>query len=97
MFLKNSFNSLQFYIFINYFFKVSHYKLIYLQTRRISVLGKYPAEKLRVVTNIHTPAEVMELTLYPGDIVAIIKEHDPLGRSDRWFVDDGGKLIIILI
>ncbi|XP_069947710.1 dynamin-binding protein-like isoform X2 [Cherax quadricarinatus] len=53
------------------------------------VLGSYPAEIIYVVTEVHTPSEVMELTLYPGDHVALLKNKDPLGRCDRWFVDDG--------
>nr|XP_045603255.1 dynamin-binding protein-like isoform X1 [Procambarus clarkii] len=53
------------------------------------VLSSYPAELIYVVTEVHTPAEVMELTLYPGDHVALLKNKDPLGRSDRWSVDDG--------
>ncbi|XP_071537624.1 uncharacterized protein [Panulirus ornatus] len=53
------------------------------------VLHSYPAEVIYVVTEVHTPAEVMELTLYPGDHVALLKNKDPLGRSDRWFIDDG--------
>lgn len=53
------------------------------------VLSKYPADVIYVVAEVHTPGEVMELTLYPGDHVALLKNKDPLGKSDRWFVDDG--------
>ncbi|KAG7175114.1 Dynamin-binding protein-like [Homarus americanus] len=45
------------------------------------VLGSYPVELIYVVTEVHTPAEVMELTLYPGDHVALLKNKDPLGRA----------------
>lgn len=54
-------------------------------------MGQYPGEMVYVVREVHTPAEVMELTLYPGDHVALLKNKDPLGRTDRWFVDDGGE------
>ncbi|XP_068200932.1 dynamin-binding protein-like [Palaemon carinicauda] len=53
------------------------------------VLSKYPSDVIYVVAEVHTPGEVMELTLYPGDHVALLKNKDPLGKSDRWFVDDG--------
>lgn len=55
------------------------------------MLNSYPADVIYIVTEVHTPAEVMELTLYPGDHVALLKNKDPLGRTDRWFIDDGGK------
>lgn len=60
------------------------------QGTKKKVLNLYPSEVIYVVTEVHTPAEVMELTLYPGDHVALLKNKDPLGRTDRWFVDDGG-------
>ncbi|CAL4065674.1 unnamed protein product, partial [Meganyctiphanes norvegica] len=56
---------------------------------RTAVLNQYPTDKIFVVKEVHTPGEVMELTLYPGDLVAVIKTKDPLGKDDRWFVDDG--------
>lgn len=60
------------------------------QATKRKVLSSYQPEVIYVVTEVHTPAEVMELTLYPGDHVALLKNKDPLGRTDRWFVDDGG-------
>ncbi|XP_063874664.1 dynamin-binding protein-like isoform X1 [Scylla paramamosain] len=59
------------------------------ETTKTKVVGQYPGELVYVVREVHTPAEVMELTLYPGDHVALLKNKDPLGRMDRWFVDDG--------
>lgn len=59
------------------------------EAARTKVVGQYPGEMVYVVREVHTPAEVMELTLYPGDHVALLKNKDPLGRTDRWFVDDG--------
>lgn len=59
------------------------------EATRKKVLSSYPANLIYVVTEVHTPAEVMELTLYPGDHVALLKNKDPLGRTDRWFIDDG--------
>lgn len=59
------------------------------EAAKTKVVGQYPGELVYVVREVHTPAEVMELTLYPGDHVALLKNKDPLGRVDRWFVDDG--------
>lgn len=33
----------------------------------------------------------MDLTLSAGALVAVIKEGDPMGNRDRWFVDNGGE------
>ena len=65
------------------------------QTAKMKVVGQYPGELVYVVREVHTPAEVMELTLYPGDHVALLKNKDPLGRVDRWFVDDGGEAALM--
>lgn len=62
-------------------------------TTKRKVIGAYPSCVLYVVTEVHTPTEVMDLTLYPGDHVALLKNKDPLGNSDRWFVDDGGMFV----
>lgn len=62
-----------------------------MQAAKTKVVGQYAGEMVYVVREVHTPAEVMELTLYPGDHVALLKNKDPLGRTDRWFVDDGGE------
>ncbi|KAG0728509.1 Dynamin-binding protein [Chionoecetes opilio] len=59
------------------------------EAAKTKVLAQYPREGVYVTREVHTPAEVMELTLYPGDHVALLKNKDPLGRTDRWFVDDG--------
>lgn len=35
--------------------------------------------------------EPMELSVNKGDLVAIIKQQDPSGGGDRWYVDNGGE------
>jgi hypothetical protein len=37
-------------------------------------------------------AEAMELTVGRGNVVAVIKKHNPLGDTKVWFVNDGSKL-----
>lgn len=51
--------------------------------------GRYPKESLFCATQPHTPTNDMELSLNAGDLVAIIKQKDPMGGTQRWFVDNG--------
>ena len=36
---------------------------------------------------------MMDISLSEGDIVGAVIEKDPMGNKERWFVDNGGKLI----
>jgi hypothetical protein len=47
---------------------------------------------LYCVVQSHLAVEAMELTVGRGNIVAVIKKHNPLGDTRMWFVDDGSKL-----
>ena len=51
--------------------------------------SRYPAEKLFVVSTDYTAKETMDLSISCGTIVGIVKDKDPLGGGDRWFVDTG--------
>jgi len=46
--------------------------------------------QLYVVTQKVTPTQQLDLTLAQGCVVAVIKENDPMGNRDRWFIDNGG-------
>ena len=35
----------------------------------------------------------MELSLSKGTLVGVVKDRDPMGNKDRWFVDNGGALL----
>ena len=35
---------------------------------------------------------MMDLNVRAGYIVGVLKEGDPMGNKDRWFVDTGCKL-----
>jgi len=39
----------------------------------------------------------MELAVERGDIVGVIKKHNPLGDTRMWFVDNGCKIYLIFI
>ena len=40
--------------------------------------------------------EAMELTVERGNVVGVIKKHNPLGDARMWFVDNGCKICLIL-
>ena len=48
------------------------------------------------VVQSYVATEAMELTVERGNIVGVIKKHNPLGDASTWFVDDGCKLYLIL-
>lgn len=33
----------------------------------------------------------MDISLTEGSLVGVVKELDPMGNKERWFVDDGGR------
>jgi len=42
------------------------------------------------VTQNATASQQLDLTLAKGCVIAVIKESDPMGNRDRWFIDNGG-------
>lgn len=56
-----------------------------------SALQRYPASSLYEITQDVFGAQDMDLQLAKGSIVAVIKEGDPTGNKERYFVDSGGK------
>ena len=59
-------------------------------SQRMYVRQMYPASRLYHVTADHTASQIMDVTLPRGTLVGIIKEGDPMGNKERWFVDNGG-------
>ena len=53
--------------------------------------GKYPPDKLFVVSRDYGGVQAMDLTLPEGTLVGVVKEGDPMGNRNKWFVDDGCK------
>ena len=51
----------------------------------------YPESQLCVVTQNVTASQQLDLTLAKGCVVAVIKESDPMGNRDRWYIDNGGQ------
>ncbi|XP_064634293.1 dynamin-binding protein-like [Lineus longissimus] len=48
-------------------------------------------EKLYTVTATYEPIQLMDIPVNEGDLVGLIKEQDPMGNKERWFVDTGGE------
>ena len=51
----------------------------------------YPSEKLYTVVTAHKAEDPMELTVAAGDLLALIVQKDPMGSSERWYMDCGSK------
>jgi hypothetical protein len=51
---------------------------------------------LYCVVQSHVATEAMELEVERGNIVGVVKKHNPLGDTRMWFVDDGCKIYLIL-
>ena len=57
------------------------------------VRQKYPADRVYLAEQgVAATGLPMDLALPPATVVGVIKEGDPMGNKDRWFVDNGGEL-----
>ncbi len=61
------------------------------ESQRLYVQQLYPAERLFKVKHDFLGAQMMDIPLTQGTIVGVIKEEDPMGNKDKWFIDNGGK------
>ncbi|ELU16231.1 hypothetical protein CAPTEDRAFT_105924, partial [Capitella teleta] len=61
-------------------------------SQRAYLRQKYTPDKLFVAPSAVAPSgQLMDLRLEAGTLVGIIKEGDPMGNKDRWFVDTGAS------
>lgn len=51
----------------------------------------YGPDKLYCVTQTPASFDPLDMFVSKGVIVGVIKDKDPMGSNQRWFVDDGGK------
>ncbi|XP_059488491.1 dynamin-binding protein-like [Neocloeon triangulifer] len=58
-------------------------------SRTAYLFSKYPLEKIFKVVEPWSKSEILDLSVQEGDLVAAIKQQDPMGSGERWFVDDG--------
>jgi hypothetical protein len=59
--------------------------------QRASLAKLYGPERLFTVIQDITGSQLYDLTLKKGSQVGVVKEGDPMGNRDRWFVDCGCK------
>ena len=52
------------------------------------LLQKYPPEKLFRVKRYFAGFQAMDARLAEGTVVAVLKENDPMGNRERWYIDD---------
>ena len=50
---------------------------------------RYPAGKLFVVNQDFDGSQLLDIRLAKGTVVAVLKEGDPMGNKNRFFVDNG--------
>ncbi|XP_046555696.1 LOW QUALITY PROTEIN: dynamin-binding protein-like [Haliotis rubra] len=60
-------------------------------SQRVYLRQLYPAAKLHRVGYTYSALDSMDLCLNEGIMVGVIKDQDPMGNKDKWFVDDGVK------
>ncbi|XP_019615513.1 PREDICTED: dynamin-binding protein-like isoform X1 [Branchiostoma belcheri] len=56
--------------------------------QKAQLQARYPGS-LYKATKQHTPTQPMDLSIAEGDLIGVIKQQDPMGGQDRWFVDNG--------
>ncbi|KAK0068512.1 dynamin-binding protein, partial [Biomphalaria pfeifferi] len=53
------------------------------------LIQKYLSDKLFTVIHTYNASDIMDISLTEGSLVGVVKELDPMGNKERWFVDDG--------
>ncbi|XP_072162827.1 uncharacterized protein [Diadema setosum] len=59
--------------------------------QRQGVLTRYQVGRVYQVRSNFIAQQPMDISVYKGNLVGIIKEQDPTGSSDRWYVDSGAS------
>ena len=62
-------------------------------SQRMYVRQMYGSGRLWEVVADYSASGVMNVSLTRGTLVGVIKEGDPMGNKDRWFVDNGGQFM----
>ncbi|KAI0217835.1 Dynamin-binding protein [Lamellibrachia satsuma] len=58
-------------------------------SQRVVITQSYPAQQLFTVVSDFLGQQQMDVSAPGGTVVGVIKEGDPMGNKDRWFVDTG--------
>ncbi|KAJ8264741.1 hypothetical protein GJAV_G00153450 [Gymnothorax javanicus] len=56
---------------------------------RAALLARYGPEKLFQAERNFNAAQDLDVSLLEGDLVAVIKQQDPMGSQNRWLIDNG--------
>ncbi|XP_063818326.1 dynamin-binding protein isoform X2 [Pseudophryne corroboree] len=63
--------------------------IVQLDEHRALLLARYPPEKLHQADRNFNAAQDLDVSVQEGDLVAAIKQQDPMGSQNRWLVDNG--------
>ncbi|XP_029637819.1 dynamin-binding protein isoform X2 [Octopus sinensis] len=59
------------------------------ESHRIEIMQKYGKQKVYKVISHYPGLDSMDISVNVDDIVGVIKEQDPMGNKNKWFVDNG--------
>lgn len=74
--------------FLRYSIKLSLLQEIQGSSQRAYLQGRYP-DRLFIAVESFVPTGELEVALNMGDVVAVLKQSDPMGNPLHWFVDNG--------
>lgn len=66
-----------------------HFQVPQTSGLRTFLRGKYAAVKLYQSQQLYMPKDPLDIAINPGDLVGVIQKKDPMGSTNRWFVDNG--------
>ncbi|XP_039615127.1 rho guanine nucleotide exchange factor 38 isoform X2 [Polypterus senegalus] len=61
------------------------------EAQRVKVLSTYPLDKVHQLKRNCNATQERDLSLFEGELVAVIEQQDPLGSTSRWLVDTGSE------
>ncbi|XP_033117116.1 dynamin-binding protein-like isoform X1 [Anneissia japonica] len=61
------------------------------QANKEQVMTRYSNEQLHLVTASFKAAEDLDMTVMQGEIIGVIKQQDPRGGQERWYIDNGAS------
>ncbi|XP_038053074.1 dynamin-binding protein-like isoform X2 [Patiria miniata] len=61
------------------------------EKQKASITSRYPANRVYQVSTEFNSQQPMDMSVKKGEIVGIIKEQDPTGSGQKWYVDNGAS------
>lgn len=65
-------------------------------SQRAYLQSRYQKYQLHEAVKSYEAVDVMDICLNKGDLVGVIKQHDPSGARHRWYVDAGNAQGFVL-